>query len=126
MDGQFLEKELSKWERLQSQTISKLRKERSIHAIEPSEFWELIRFAVWLHVCNPANRQMLRQFWTNFHVSKVKSFKKHEIDEISLKFFGLLLPHSYLTERLELAASQENLLQSEFLGMALKMRRFLV
>jgi hypothetical protein len=46
MDGLFLEKELSRWESVQASTLSKLTEERSIEAITPEDFWELVRFAV--------------------------------------------------------------------------------
>ena len=120
IDRLFLEKELSRWESVQAATLTKLIKERSIKALSPEEFWELVRFAVWLYICNPANRAMLRKGWTDFHIAKTKALKGRNLDELSLKFFGLLLPHTHLRNLLETAAAKEELLQSEFLSMALK------
>lgn len=59
--GRDLESELSRWERRLSQIIAKLIKGRSIDVIDKESFFELIRFAVWLYLCNPANRQMFRR-----------------------------------------------------------------
>lgn len=120
MDGLFLEKELSRWENVQAATLAKLIEGRSIEAIAPEEFWELVRFAVWLYLCNPANRAMLRKGWTDFHVAKTKALTGRKLDELSLKFFGLLLPHTLLRNLLETAAEKEELLQSVFLSMALE------
>jgi hypothetical protein len=120
MDGSFLEKELSRWESIQASTLTKLTEKRSIEAISPEDFWELVRFAVWLYLCNPANRAMLRKGWTDLHIAKTKALKGYKLDELSLKSFGLLLPHAYLRSLLETAAAKEELLQSEFLGIVLK------
>lgn len=120
IDRLFLEKELSRWEAVQALTLSKLIKKRSIQALSPEEFWELVRFSVWLYFCNPANRAMLRKAWTDFHVAQTKALSGYKLDELSLKSFGLLLPHANLRKILEISASKEELLQSEFLSMALK------
>lgn len=120
MDGSFLEKELSRWESDNAATVRKLIQHRSINAVSPDDFWELVRFAVWLNVCNPANRDMLSKGWNDCHISAVKSFSSNDLDKLSLKHFGILLPHSHLRKGLENAAKQETLLQSEFLGMVLK------
>lgn len=120
IDRLFLERELSRWEAVQALTLSKLIKKRSIQALSPEEFWELVRFSVWLYFCNPANRAMLRKAWTDFHVVQTKALSGHKLDELSLKSFGLLLPHAHLRNLLKIAASKEELLQSEFLSIALK------
>ena len=117
--GRFLEVELSKWERQQSQTVRTLIKERSIRKIDTEEFWELVRFAVWLHQCNPAVRQVLRKGWSEFHLNKVRSYKGRDLDDLSINCFGLLLPHAFLRRLLDSAARQAQLLQSEFLGLVL-------
>jgi len=115
-----LEKELSRWEAVQASTLTKLIQERSIQALNPEEFWELVRFSIWLYFCNPANRAMLRKGWTDFHVAKIKTLKGRKLDKLSLRFFGILLPHNHLRNLLEAAAAKEELLQSEFLSMALE------
>ncbi|CCB90880.1 unknown protein [Waddlia chondrophila 2032/99] len=120
MDGRFLETELSRWESDIAVTVRELIKHRSLKAISPDNFWELVRFAVWLNVCNPANRDMLSKGWNECHLSAVKSCSGSDLDKLSLKHFGILLPHSYLRKKLENTAKQETLLQSEFLDMVLK------
>lgn len=120
MDGSFLEKELSLWESVNAITVRKLIQERSIKAISSDDFWELVKFAVWLYVCNPANRDMLSKGWTASHLAGIKSLSGNDLDKLSLKFFGLLLPHAFLRKSLENVAKREVLLQSEFLGMVLK------
>ena len=118
-NGRFLEAELSKWETQQSQTMLKLVKERSIQKISPEEFWELVRFAVWLYLCNPAIRQMLRKGWSEIHLKKVRSYNGMDLDDLSVKCFGLLLPHAFLRKHLDSAVGQMQLLQSEFLDLVL-------
>lgn len=120
MDGSFLENELSAWESIQAGTLTSLIQKRTLDAISPDEFWELVRFAIWLHLCNPANRAMLRKAWKDLHLEKLKCLSNNDLDEIALKHFGILLPHEYLREKLEHCAAGETLLQSEFLGMVLK------
>lgn len=117
--GKFLETELSEWERQQSFTIEKLIKDRSIKKITPEEFWELVRFAVWLHQCNPALRQMLRKGIDKFHLHKIRSYNAKNLDELSMSCFGLLLPHAFLRKMLDSTVPLIGLLQSEFLGLAL-------
>ncbi len=119
-DGKFLEIELSKWEREQSLTIAKLMEHRTIEAISAEEFWELVRFGVWLYLCNPAHRAMLRQGRSELQLLHIKSLSAADLDNLSLEFFGILQPHDYFREQLEIAASKDDLLQSEFLGLALK------
>lgn len=119
-DGKFLEIELSKWEREQSLTIAKLIEHRTVEAISVEEFWELVRFSVWLYLCNPAHRTMLRQGWSELHLLNIRSLSDPDLDNLFLKFFGMYLPHDYFRKQLELAAAREELLQSEFLGLALK------
>ena len=120
MDGRILEKELSHWESLHTNTLKNLLQQRSIEAISPEDFWELVRFAIWLYLCNPAHRAMLRKGWSDLHLIKAKSLSGKDLDRISLKCFGLLLPHAYLRRLIESSASQEEFLQSEFLGIVLK------
>jgi hypothetical protein len=119
-DENFLEKELSKWENQIAPIHKKLIEHRTIKAITPEDFWELVRFTVWMHLCNPATRQMLQKTWSKFHLKKVKALRKQDLDSLSLKFFGLLLPHAYLRKLLDSAAGNEQLLQSEFLSFVLR------
>ncbi len=119
-DGKFLEIELCKWEREQSLTITKLIEHRNIEAISPYQFWELVRFSVWLYLCNPAHRAMLRQGRSELQLLHIKSLSGADLDNLSLKFFGVLQPHDYFRKQLEIAASKDDLLQSEFLGLALE------
>jgi hypothetical protein len=63
---------------------------------------------------------MLRKGWADLHIATTKALKGHKLDELSLKFFGLLLPHTHLRSLLEATAAKEELLQSEFLGIVLK------
>ena len=119
IDGRFFETELSKWENQQSRIINKLIRGRTIDAINPEEFWELVRFAVWLHACNPANRAMLQQGWKDIHLAKAKLLSGDELDKISLQQYGILLPHHFLRNQVEKACGEQKLLQSEFLGMML-------
>lgn len=118
-DENFLEKQLLKWENQIAPIHKTLVSHRTIEAISVGDFWELVRFAVWLHQCNPAIRQMLKKAWSQYHLKKVRALRGQDLDQLSLKFFGLLLPHAYLRELLDSAAGKEQLLQSEFLGMVL-------
>ena len=120
MDGKFLETELSKWERDQSLIIAKLIEHRNLEAISGEEFWELVRFAVWLYLCNPAHRAMFRQGRAELQLSHIKSLSGTDLDNLSIKFFGILQPHDYFRKQLQIAASKDNLLQSEFLGLVVK------
>lgn len=120
IDGKFLEKELSKWEREQSLTIAKLIDGRTIEAISPCEFWELVRFAVWLYICNPVHRDILRQSRAKIQLMNIKSMSTTDLDNLSMNFFGLLMPHAYFKKQLEIAAGKDDLLQSEFLELALE------
>lgn len=119
-DPYFLDTELGRWEREQSLVIEKLVNERNIEAILPEEFSELVRFTVWLYLCNPVHRAVLRQSRVELQRLTIKSLTEEELDDLSMKFFGLLLPHAYVKEQLEIAISKDELLQSEFLGSALK------
>jgi len=118
--GQYLETELSKWETQQSQSIKKIIKKRTIKAVTLEEFNELIRFAVWLYVCNPVNREILRDAMSEFNLGKIRNLTGFELDKLSIKNFGLFLPHACIRKQLEEGAAKESLLQSEFLEIALE------
>lgn len=55
---------------------------------------------------------MLRKGWTDLHIAKTKVLKGHKLDELSVKFFGLLLPHVHLRNLLEAAVTKEEPLLS--------------
>lgn len=120
VNHKFVETELSKWERKQSFVITKLLEARTIEVISPIEFGELIRFTVWLYFCNPAHRAILRQGRSELQLLNIKFMGASDLDKLYMKFFGLMLPHTFLRKQLEMAAANDDLLQSEFLGLVLE------
>jgi hypothetical protein len=118
-DENFLEKELLKWENVIAPIHRKLIQHRTIEAIAVEDFWELVKFTVWLHLCNPAIRHMLQKGMDEFQLRQVQSYSEKDLDNLSLKCFGILLPHAALKKMLNKAAGEVGLLQSEFLSLAL-------
>ena len=113
-DENFIEKEFSKWENRIAPIHKHLLVHRSLEAIRPEEFCELVQFAMWLNLCNPAICQMLKKAWSQLQIIRAKNYSKTDLDNLSLKAFGLYITHTHLQRLLDSNAEKDQLFQSNF------------
>lgn len=119
-DEIFFEKALSVWESDIAIIYNNLLYTKNLATLKREDLAEFVRFLVWLVLCNPAQRNFLKEAFKTYTLLQFRNLSAEKLTEISLKCFGLILPHNLIRQKLQDLADKAEITQADFLALILE------